>query len=217
MVLDRFPAVRLERILIEIAAKKRIEVALHLKSGSIIEGRVIDARREGLQGSVLLQRDREDEVIYVELASIEALAIKNASQYADALSFGAIEDISTEPVLQPDELEMFAADLAKRTGDALTIEIVWGSFKPTETARHSLAETLRAVATAFDHLALDASGRTQLAAIRTISIENGAGPLVEREGSDLRVICALEMGRAGRVDAIGLLTAIGASTPEKHS
>lgn len=211
-VLDRFPAARVERILVEIAAKKKIEVSLALKSGAVIEGRVIDARREGPHGTVLLQKSGADEVVYVELASIEAVSIKNASRYADALSFGAVEDAPNTPAPKREELDAAAIALAERTGGELTIEIAWPTFEVNDAALRSLAEMLRAASAAFAQLSLDASGRAQLASIRRVSIERGDAARIDREGSELRIICQLDRGRAGRVDAIGLLTAIAAST-----
>lgn len=210
-VLDRIPAARVERILVEVAAKLHLEVALYLKSGAVMHGRVIDARREGLHGTVLLEVGQKDDLLYVEMAAIDAVGVAGALEHAGALSFGALEDSVAGEAPERAELDAMAAMLARRTSPELNIEIVWEQIAPTEAARRSLAEALHDAGAAFELLTQDASGSAQLATIKEVLFEAGTVPSVERDGNILRVYCALDKGRAGRVDTIGLLTAIGAT------
>jgi hypothetical protein len=210
-VLRGLPAARVDRILIEIAAKRAVDVAIVLHSGARIEGRVLDVRREGVRGTVLLHTGERDDVIYVELAAIEAVLVKNASRHVSALSFGAIEDPPLEAAPAKFELDARAQAIAAAFGGRPALEIVWDGIEPTEAARRSLAALLEATASAIQQINQDTTGRAQLAQLTHVYFEHGAGASVIREGVVLRVISELEKGHQGRVDAIGLITAIAAS------
>lgn len=212
-LIRRLKAARIERVLLELAPKHDVEVSLQLKSGAVARGRLLDARREGREGSLLLQSEG-DELSYVELSAVEALTIKNASRYLDVLSFGAIEEPAASIAPSPLELDAAARAVGAKVGDQLSVEIAWDTFEATEVVRFALSEVLRSTGLAAEQLSEDAAGREQLASIRTIRLENGRAPSIVREGELLRVISALEKGREGRIDVIALLTAIGATTDD---
>ncbi len=213
-LIRRLKAARIERVLVEVASKAHAEVVLQLKSGATAGGRVLDVRREGREGSVLLQVGEADDLTYVELSAIEALSIKNASRYYEALAFGAVEEAPLGPAPSALDLDALAYSTAVRFGGSLSVEIVWDTFEATETVRRSLAQVLKSVGSAIEQLSEDRSGREQLASILIIKLENGKSPSIVREADSLRVISALERGREGRVDSITLLTAIAATTED---
>jgi len=197
-------------------------VILHLRSGRDLLGRVVKLGSDPVRGQTLLvqavdsdpPRSPEVNALYVPLDSIEAVTIRNADNYPDLLSEGALPaPPSTLPL--PSRLEILrtaeeqAQALAKLSAITLKPEVEAESGLQGESLR-SLSVIVKETFSVLSEIAADPLGKESLAAVSGVRIANGAAAGVRLADRRLEITAVLSKGRAGRLSRNDLKARISA-------
>jgi hypothetical protein len=177
------------------APLRSANVTVHLHSGSVLSGEVLEVTRDGGVPTLSLRlAARPEDSAFVPVGSIEALVVHDLA----ALD----KRVPSEPAPSKLELRRAAASASERwatTGATLAAELP--EDLDDETKREALFEVLRHVQGAVQAVLEDDMGRKALSKYKRVRLEISARSAVTKSGDTLNVQVPLNF--AQRPDARG--------------
>lgn len=157
-------------------------VTLHLRNGRDMQGYVLGLKEERGQWNLLLHapgadlRQPEDDALYLNRASVEAVTVHNVSWLSS-------EPARSEPAPGRVQLQRLARDLGDAVGklvdSSLATEIDFEGV-PDGEALWGLADVIKMTETSLLALAADDTGRAAVRAVKRLRFGAGSSPSVDK-------------------------------------